>query len=216
MNLPRVRIKICGITRTEDALAAANLGVDAIGLVFYPQSPRAITANTARTICAALPPFVCKVGLFVDADETDIRAVLDSVPLDVLQFHGNEPPEACQRYGKPFIKAIRMQDNIRADDVAGLYQNASGILLDAYREGVAGGTGAVFDWSRIPAGLDFPLILAGGLTASNVGQAIHQVRPYAVDVSGGVESAKGIKDAGKIAEFIQEVRHAEIQYSRSE
>ncbi len=211
MTTPRVRIKICGITRPEDALAAARHGADALGLVFYPGSPRAVSIETARGITDCLPPFICKVGLFVNAAENEVQAVLDNVNLDLLQFHGTETPEACRRYGKPFIKAIRMQDNVDPAAVAGRYADASGVLLDSYVEGMEGGTGQPFDWSRIPSKFSHPLILAGGLNASNVARAIQQVRPYAVDVSGGVELTKGIKDEMKIAEFIREVRHAEIE-----
>ena len=202
-------MKICGITRPRDALAAAHLGADAIGLVFYPESPRAIDIDTARRIVAVLPPFVSKVGLFVNAQEDDINAVLQAVTLDVLQFHGEEAPDLCNSFSRPFIKAVRMQDNIDLKSLAQRYAAASALLLDTYVEGVQGGTGMSFDWSIIPADTGKPLILAGGLTASNVLAAIKQVKPYAVDVSGGVELDKGIKDSDKIAEFIQEVRNAE-------
>lgn len=210
----RVRVKICGITRPQDALAAARLGADAIGLVFYPDSPRAVTIETAKAIIKVLPPFITKTGLFVNATPDEIHKVLDAIDLDVLQFHGNEEPEQCAGYPKPFIKAVRMQDNVDLNTAARRYADASALLLDTYVEGLHGGTGQVFDWSRIPANTNKPLILAGGLTPANVAAAIRQVRPYAVDVSGGVESAKGIKDAGKITEFIREVRNAEIQSSQ--
>lgn len=210
----RVRVKICGITRPEDALAAARLGADAIGLVFYPASPRAVTIQTANKIIDVLPPFICKTGLFVNATSDEINRILDKVALDVLQFHGDEEPEQCASYPKPFIKAVRMQDNVDLNTAARQYADASALLLDTYVEGLHGGTGQVFDWSRIPANTGKPLILAGGLTPANVATAIKQVRPYAVDVSGGVESAKGIKDARKITEFIREVRNAEIQSSQ--
>ena len=207
----RVRVKVCGITRPQDALEAAHLGVDAIGLVFYPTSPRAVTLQAACAIVDVLPPFVCKVGLFVNATTDEVTRVLEAVALDVLQFHGDEEPEQCSRYSKPFIKAVRMQDNVDLKAVANRYPAAAALLLDTYVEGLRGGTGQVFDWSRIPANTGKPLILAGGLTSANVAAAIEQAEPYAVDVSGGVESAKGIKDAGKIAEFIREVRNAKIR-----
>jgi len=207
----RVRVKVCGITRPQDALAAAYLGADAIGLVFYAASPRAVTVQTACAIVEVLPPFVCKVGLFVNAAPDEISGVLETVALDVLQFHGDEEGEQCTRYSKPFIKAVRMQDNVDLNAAAIRYADASALLLDTYVEGLHGGTGQAFDWSGIPAHPGKPLILAGGLTPANVAAAISQTKPYAVDVSGGVESAKGIKDAGKIAEFIQEVRNAKIR-----
>ena len=201
-----VRSKICGITRIEDALAAVAAGADAIGFVFYAKSPRAVTAVQARAIIAALPPFVTTVGLFVNASACELNETLDAVPLDLLQFHGDESPEQCEGYHRPYIKALRVK---AGDDIAGAchaYASASGILLDAYVEGVPGGTGQAFDWSLIPQGLSRPIILAGGLTVDNVVQAIDQVRPYAVDVSGGVEKSKGIKDHDKIQAFMHNVR----------
>ncbi|MCY1424342.1 N-(5'-phosphoribosyl)anthranilate isomerase [compost metagenome] len=201
-----VRIKICGITRVEDALAAAEAGADAIGLVFYPKSPRAVSVHQARAIIAALPPFVTTVGLFVDASRCELNEILDAVPLDVLQFHGDESAEACSGYHRPYLKALRMKPG---DDIAARvaeYPAAAGILLDTYVEGVPGGTGKAFDWSLIPAGLSRPIVLAGGLDAGNVAAAIAQVHPYAVDVSGGVEASKGIKDAEKIRAFIRQCR----------
>ena len=201
-----VRSKICGITRIEDALAAVEAGADALGFVFYAKSPRAVTALQARAIIAALPPFVTTVGLFVNASACELNETLDAVPLDLLQFHGDETPEQCQGYHRPYIKALRVK---AGDDIAGAcnaYAGASGILLDAYVEGVPGGTGQAFDWSLIPRDLSAPIILAGGLTVENVAGAIVQVRPYAVDVSGGVEKSKGIKDHDKIRAFMQAVR----------
>lgn len=206
-----VRIKICGITRVEDALAAAEAGADAIGLVFYAKSPRAVSVQQARAIVAALPPFVTSVGLFVDASRCELGEILDAVPLDMLQFHGNETAEACSGYHRPYLKALRVKPG---DDIAARaaeYPGAAGILLDTYVEGVPGGTGAAFDWSLIPHDLRRPLVLAGGLHAGNVQQAIRQVRPYAVDVSGGVEASKGIKDAEKIRAFIRQCRAADGQ-----
>ncbi|NOZ36979.1 MAG: phosphoribosylanthranilate isomerase [Gammaproteobacteria bacterium] len=200
----RTRVKICGITRVEDALTAVRLGVDALGLVFYPPSPRALTAEQAQIIMAALPPFVTTVGLFVNAEEATIRALLRQVPLDLLQFHGDESAADCSRYGRPYIKALRMQDGRDIEAQARQYPTAAGILLDSYQPGLPGGTGETFDWTRIPA-LEQALILAGGLNPANVRTAIQTVCPYAVDVSGGVEAEKGIKDGQKIAAFINEV-----------
>lgn len=203
------RIKICGITRPEDGQAAARLGADAIGLVFYAPSPRAVTVNQAETVCTALPPFVTTVGLFVDPSADEVRAVLDRVPLDLLQFHGDEPPEFCRQFGRPYIKAIRMRDDIELAAELARYAEARGLLLDTYRPGVPGGTGEAFNWERVPADVAHQIVLAGGLEASNVGSAVKQVQPYAVDVSGGVEASKGIKDVAKMAAFIGEVKRVE-------
>ncbi|MCD5976322.1 phosphoribosylanthranilate isomerase [Pseudomonas quasicaspiana] len=200
-----VRSKICGITRIEDALAAVEAGADAIGFVFYAKSPRAVSVQQARAIIAALPPFISTVGLFVNASRCELNETLDAVPLDMLQFHGDETPEQCDGYHRPFIKALRVQ---AGDDIAAscrLYSRASGILLDTFVVGVPGGTGETFDWALIPNSLEKPIILAGGLTSANVAQAITQVRPYAVDVSGGVEKSKGIKDHDKIRAFMSAV-----------
>ncbi len=185
-------------------MAAVRLGVDALGLVFYPPSPRALTAEQAQIIIAALPPFVTTVGLFVNETELTVRSLLSQVPLDLLQFHGDESESDCGRYGRPYIKALRMRDGIDIEAQAHQYQTAAGILLDSYQPGLPGGTGETFDWKRIPA-LDQALILAGGLNPVNVRTAIQTVRPYAVDVSGGVEAAKGLKDQQKMAAFINEV-----------
>ncbi|MDP9534040.1 phosphoribosylanthranilate isomerase [Pseudomonas protegens] len=203
-----VRSKICGITRIEDALAAVAAGADAIGLVFYAKSPRAVSVQQARAIIAALPPFVTTVGLFVNASRCELGEILDAVPLDLLQFHGDESAADCEGYHRPYIKALRVKTG---DDVAAAclaYPRASGILLDTYVEGVPGGTGEAFDWSLVPQGLSKPIILAGGLSAQNVAEAIARVRPYAVDVSGGVEQSKGIKDPAKIQAFMQAVRRS--------
>ncbi|UVE19066.1 phosphoribosylanthranilate isomerase [Pseudomonas sp. LS44] len=200
-----VRCKICGITRLEDALAAVDAGADAIGLVFYDKSPRAVSVQQARLIISALPPFVSTVGLFVNADRDELNALLDALPLDLLQFHGDETASDCAGYRRPYIKALRVKSG---DDIAAQvnqFSGASGILLDTYVEGVPGGTGKAFDWSLVPRELALPIILAGGLTPGNVRAAIEQVRPYAVDVSGGVEASKGIKDVEKIRAFIREV-----------
>lgn len=200
----RIRIKICGITRVEDALAAVRLGADALGLVFYPPSPRALTAEQAEEIIAALPPFVTTVGLFVNEAEATIHSLLSQIPLNLVQFHGTESEADCCRYNRPYIKALRMKDGVDIEKQAREYPTAAGILLDSYQQNVPGGTGQTFDWTRIPV-LEQPLILAGGLNAANVQAAIHAVRPYAVDVSGGVEAGKGIKDPHKMAAFINEV-----------
>lgn len=203
-----VRSKICGITRIEDALAAVAAGADAIGLVFYAKSPRAVSVEQAAAILQALPPFVTSVGLFVDMPRAELQALLQRLPLDLLQFHGDESPADCEGHGRPYIKALRVRPG---EDVAAAmapYAGARGILLDTFVEGVPGGTGATFDWSLIPRQAVKPIILAGGLEAGNVAAAIRQVRPYAVDVSGGVEASKGIKDAGKIRAFVQAVRDA--------
>lgn len=201
----RVRVKICGITRIEDAQAAVAHGADAIGLVFYEPSPRNVTVTQAIEIADTIPAFVTVVGLFVNAEPAFVRDVISRVGLDLLQFHGDETPQECAQYGLPFIKAIRVKSDTNLIQCAKDFSTSRGLLLDTYTDGVAGGTGHVFDWNLIPAQLDKPVILAGGLNADNVAQAIHQVKPYAVDVSGGVEMSKGIKDAARIAAFMQQV-----------
>ena len=204
----RTRVKICGITRIEDALVAAQAGADAIGLVFAQASPRCVSVAEAAAICRALPPFVSVVGLFVDADAAQVTQALGRVPLDLLQFHGSETPQFCRQFNRPYIKAIAMREGIdvHAEDRA--FADAAGLLLDAHVAGLSGGSGKTFDWSRVPRGLARPIVLAGGLTPGNVADAIRQVRPYAVDVSSGVEQARGVKDAGKIAAFIEAVTTA--------
>lgn len=204
--MPIVRSKICGITRAADALVAAEAGADAIGLVFYSKSPRAVSIAQAREIIAALPPFVTTVGLFVNASRCEINETLDAVALDVLQFHGDEMPADCEGFHRPWYKALRVRagNDIRAE--AARYAGASAVLLDTFVDGVPGGTGEMFDWSLVPADLPKPLILAGGLTPQNVQQAIERVRPFAVDVSGGVELRKGVKDAARVREFVGQVR----------
>lgn len=206
-----VRSKICGITRIEDALAAAEAGADAIGLVFYAKSPRAVTAAQARAIVAALPPFVTTVGLFVNASRCELSEILEVVPLDLLQFHGDETPAECEGYHRPWIKALRVRPGDDLQAACTQYAGARGILLDTFVAGVPGGTGEAFDWSLVPEHLSLPIILAGGLSAANVGEAIARVRPYAVDVSGGVEAVKGIKDHARIEAFMAAVRAAGAQ-----
>lgn len=201
----RVRAKICGITRIEDALSAVENGADAIGLVFYGQSPRNVSISQAREIANNIPAFVSVVGLFVNAESSFINEIISKVNLDLLQFHGDETPEECASYTLPFIKAIRVKNDTNLVQYANDFSAARALLLDAYTEGVAGGTGHVFDWNLIPKQLTKQVILAGGLNADNVALAIQQVSPYAVDVSGGVEASKGIKDAVKIAAFMRQV-----------
>lgn len=201
----RTRVKICGITRPEDALVAVDLGVDALGLVFYAPSLRNVTIATAADIARQIPAFVSVVGLFVNAEPSFVEEVIANVGLSLLQFHGDETPEDCERFGLPYIKAIRVKADTNLVQYARDFTSAKALLLDTYTEGVAGGTGQMFDWNLIPSALPKPVILAGGLQANNVAQAIRQVKPYAVDVSGGVEATKGIKDAQKIAAFMQQV-----------
>lgn len=208
LPLPIVRSKICGITRVEDALIAAEAGADAIGLVFYAKSPRAVSIQQARAIVAALPPFVTTVGLFVNASRCELNETLDAVPLDVLQFHGDETPADCEGFHRPWYKALRVKAGEDIRTQAARYSRASAILLDTFVAGVPGGTGEVFDWSMIPVDLPKPLILAGGLSPKNIQRAIAEVQPFAVDVSGGVEVRKGIKDAESVREFIRLVREA--------
>lgn len=210
----RTRIKFCGITRAADAQVAAQLGVDAIGLVFYAPSPRAVSIARAREIFSVLPPFVTRVGLFVDAARSDIERTLEEVPLDLLQFHGEESPETCASYGRAFIKAIRMRADIDLSAEAHRYERAAGLLLDTYRDGVQGGTGEVFDWSRVPALPSHAVILAGGLNPDNVRAAVLEVCPYAVDVSGGIESARGCKDAARMTAFVHAVERADHERRR--
>lgn len=205
----RTRVKICGFTRVEDAVYAANLGVDAIGLVFYPPSPRHIEIEQAIKIVNALPAFTSIVALFADEEESKIRNVLARVPVDCLQFHGDEPAEACRIYGKRYLKAVRMQDDIDIGALALSYHDAAGLLLDAYHPGVKGGTGSQFDWELIPKQCNLPIILAGGLDETNAKQAVQSVRPYALDVSSGVEADKGIKDSHKMAAFIKQVNEGD-------
>lgn len=202
------RIKICGLRDAETAVAAAQLGADAIGLVFYAPSPRAVDASQSQQIVQALPPFVTTVGLFVNADPDYVADVLAQVPLDLLQFHGDESPDYCRQFNRPYLKAVRVKPGLDLLEYAARYGDARGILVDAFVPDAPGGTGETFDWSLLPAQLPLPLILSGGLHAGNVADAIRQVRPWAVDVSSGVERSKGIKDVAKIAAFIEQVNSA--------
>ena len=208
------RVKICGVTRVKDAQAAVQAGAEAIGLVFYEHSPRRVSIAQAAQLVAGLPPFVTTVGLFVNADAASVRAVLAGAPLDLLQFHGDESPEYCAQFDRPYIKAIRVRPGVDLIQCASDFRSARGLLLDAHVEGIPGGTGATFDWSLIPPHLPLPVILSGGLDAENVAAAVEQVQPYAVDVSSGVEESKGIKDAAKIVAFVNEVKRIDVQLSR--
>jgi phosphoribosylanthranilate isomerase len=218
--MTRTRVKICGMTRLGDALAAADAGADAIGFVFWPGTPRVVAAERAQAIAAALPPFVSVVGLFVDPAPEQVKATLAVVPLDILQFHGNEPPELCRAFGRPYVKAVAVGERAATADLveyAARYPDASALLFDAPPSGgLPGGTGRTFDWEALPHVLPRPLVLSGGLTSGNVGAAIRRVRPWAVDVSSGVETTgpdgkpvKGIKDPERIRAFIEEVRDAD-------
>ena len=203
--MPRTRIKICGITRPEDGLAAASLGVDAIGLVFYPPSPRAVDAAAASAIIRSLPPFVTSVGLFVNAEPAAVRDILRQVPLALLQFHGDEAPDYCAAFDRPYLKAVPMGAGADVADYARRFDRAAGLLLDSHGGACVGGTGQGFDWSVIPAHRAKPIVLAGGLSPANVAQAVRQIRPYGVDVSSGVEAAKGVKDLHLMRMFVEGV-----------
>ncbi len=205
----RTRIKICGFTQVEDAVIAAGLGVDAIGLVFYPPSPRHVSIERAVEIVKVLPAFVTVVALFVDEQEAQIREVLRRVSIDCIQFHGDESADACRIYNKPYMKAIRMKPGLDILAIAAQYQDATALLLDAYHPGVKGGSGSQFDWDLIPEKCSLPVVLAGGLQVNNARLAIESVRPYALDVSSGVEVEKGIKDVAKMAAFIQAINESD-------
>jgi phosphoribosylanthranilate isomerase len=207
----RTRVKICGITRTEDAVSAVACGADAIGLVFYRDSPRGVTTGQARRIADSVAPFITVVGLFVNESPAAIAQVLDHVPLGLLQFHGRETNDECRRHGLPFIKSIAMRPDVQLAEQIGRYTDARGFLLDTWQPQTHGGGGTPFDWQHVPHDLPAPLILAGGLNPDNVQAAIRQVRPYAVDVSSGVENEPGIKSAAKIAAFMTGVRSSETE-----
>jgi phosphoribosylanthranilate isomerase len=202
-----VRVKICGITSADDALLALNAGADAIGLVFYAPSPRYVSIESAKKIALVVGPFVTLVGLFVDAEEAFVRQVLTQVPLQLLQFHGNETANFCESFERPYMKAIRMRPELDIENVLNNYATASAFLLDAYSPGVPGGTGETFDWQRIPQKTFRPIVLAGGLTPDNVSLAVSSTGVYGVDVSSGVEATPGKKDAKKIQLFIHNAKH---------
>jgi phosphoribosylanthranilate isomerase len=206
--LKAIRVKICGITSVADAQLAVDAGADAIGMVFYAPSPRAVTIDQARLIAQSIGTFVTIVGLFVDAEKTFIDEVLAKVSLHVLQFHGDESHDFCESFQRPYLKAIRMRPDLDVEKAIKNYPNASGILLDAYRPGIPGGTGETFDWQRVPKDSAKPIVLAGGLTPSNVAQAINTTQVYGVDVSGGVESSPGKKDEQKVQTFIHNAKRA--------
>lgn len=201
----RTRCKICGITNIDDALLAIDAGADALGFVFYDKSPRYVSPEEAATICAQLPPFVTRVGLFVDHSAELVTEISKRVELDLLQFHGDESPEFCKQFDRPYIKAVRVRADSDFAEAQARYTESQALLVDTYRVGVPGGTGEAFDWGLLPAERSMPLILAGGLNPDNVRRAIATVSPYAVDVSGGVEREKGKKDGQKVLKFLEEV-----------
>jgi phosphoribosylanthranilate isomerase len=206
----KTAVKICGITRAEDALAAAHCGAHAIGLVFYRPSPRYVDPEVAAGIVRALPPFITPVGLFVDAPADEVRAISVRSRVQMIQFHGAETPDFCVAFDLPYMKGVRVRPGVDLLQYARDFQGAKALLLDAYQEGLHGGTGAVFDWNLIPSALPLPVVLSGGLNPDNVADAIRRVKPFAVDVSSGVESSKGIKDVRKIEAFVNGVRNADV------
>ena len=208
---PRTRVKICGITRAEDAVIAASLGVDAIGLVFYAKSPRNVTVETAKAITEALPGFVTTVALFLNPDDDLVKQVVGNVNIDVLQFHGTETASFCESFAKPYIKALGISGKDNIEELVDSYASARSVLLDSHVHGAAGGTGETFDWLSIPKQLRQKIILAGGLKPDNVAQAIQQVRPYAVDLSSGVESAPGVKDINLMTRLMQEIKRVDCE-----
>jgi phosphoribosylanthranilate isomerase len=207
----RTRIKICGLKDPAHVRVAAEEGADAIGLVFHPQSPRYLDLDQAAEVAAAAPAFVSTVGLFVNTPEAAIRIVLQRIRLNVLQFHGDETPADCEKYGLPYLRAVRMAEGVDLLEYAHRFSRAKALLLDAYVPGTPGGTGSPFDWSRIPRDLPIPIVLSGGLDAGNVGRAIKETRPWAVDVSSGVERERGVKDPAKIAAFIRSVQREDVR-----
>jgi len=210
----RTRIKICGVSRPEDIGAAVDAGADAVGFVFHPGSPRYLTPDAARVLAAALPPYVTPVGLFVNAAPATIAAAVAAIPALVLQFHGDETPEECAAAGRPYLRAARMAPGFDLLDFARRFDEAQGLLLDAHVEAY-GGSGKVFDWSLVPRAVPHRLVLSGGLHAGNVGSGIRELRPWAVDVSSGVESARGVKDAAAIHAFCDAVREADLRIEAS-
>jgi phosphoribosylanthranilate isomerase len=205
----RIRIKFCGITRPSDAAIAVALGVDALGFVFHPASPRNIEPAEARAIIRSLPAFVSAVGLFVDAPLAKVHEIVGQTGLSLVQFHGEESPAYCEAYGQTYVKAVRVKDRHSVTEAARRYHGASALLLDTWHPQLAGGTGEAFDWSLVPAECSKPMILAGGLNSANVARAIREVAPFAVDVSGGIEQAKGLKDSAKMRLFVAEVNALE-------
>lgn len=208
-NMSRTRVKICGITRLEDAQAAISAGADALGFVFYAPSPRAVSIQQVQAMTSTLPPFVSKVGLFVNASADEVRHVIAATGLDCLQFHGDETADYCAQFNLPYYKAIRVKPGVNLIQCELDFASAVALLLDTYSEKAVGGTGEAFDWSLIPAQMQKPLILAGGLNPENVAVAVRRVQPYALDVSGGVEAQKGIKSPQKIAAFMQQVMQSD-------
>lgn len=210
----RTRIKICGLSRPEDVAAAVDAGADAVGFVFHPGSPRFVTPDAARVLAATLPPYVTPVGLFVNAAPATVAAAVAAMPALVLQFHGDETPEECAAAGRPYLRAARMAPGFDLLDFARRFSGAQGLLLDAHVEAY-GGSGKVFDWSLVPRGVPHRLVLSGGLHAGNVGSGIREIRPWAVDVSSGVESTRGVKDAAAIHAFCDAVREADLRIEAS-
>jgi phosphoribosylanthranilate isomerase len=206
----KTAVKICGVTRVGDALAAARHGAHAVGLVFYAPSPRYVDVDTAAEIVRVLPPFITTVGLFVDASQEDVRRIAAYTGVQLLQFHGAETADFCESFGVPYMKAVQVRPGVDLLQYARDFSGAKALLLDAFHEDLRGGTGDIFDWGLIPRALPLPIVLSGGLTPENVGEAIRRVKPTAVDVSSGVEASKGIKDEAKIAAFINGVRNADV------
>lgn len=209
-----IRCKVCGMTRPEDALLAADLGADAIGVIFYSGSKRYVSPAQAERVVRALPPFVTAVGLMVNMAADEIGAILQQVPLDVLQFHGDESPAFCRQFGRPYIKAVRVGAREHIQAAADAYADARALLFDAAVAGQYGGTGQTFDWQMLPEHLNSPWILSGGLNPDNITQAIVQTRAMAVDIASGVESSPGIKDAAKMAALMEGIKRAELQLSQ--
>lgn len=209
----RTRVKICGITREADASAAVEYGADALGFVFYPGSPRHIDIEQAAELVAALPPFVASVALFMDAEADYVREVLAAVPIDLLQFHGSESPEFCASFDRPYIKSVPMGGGVNPSEYAARYRESRGFLLDSNAVGQAGGTGHTFDWSEVPDLGGRPLVLAGGLNPDNVADGVRALRPWAVDVSSGVEADKGLKDHARMQRFIEEIKRVDSEQS---
>lgn len=209
--MQKTRVKICGITRLDDLSLAIKYGADAVGFIFYKKSPRYVELAQAKMLTEATPAFVDTVAVFVDSTEEEVNAVLRQMPISLIQFNGRESAEFCGSFQHPYIKAIKMDEHVNLSDCEKAYKKAKGFLLDAYEPGQPCGSGEPFDWASIPAKLEKPLILASGLNSDNIGDAITQVKPYAVDVSRGVEHSPGVKDGEKIKSFMTEVKHADEQ-----